>query len=222
MADNAPQNVKDPLVRVLGMDANGRAFFQNVHAQQLSKTGAVLVSLDCQLNVGDVIAVQLADKKARFKVTRVSAALLPQRINAEVQILENQECPWKELASAGAVTGGSTPQLSGRDKRSFLRHKIRFPIEIQDGRNLSARMQTNATDISGRGCYVEVLVPLPLGTMVYVMLWMDSEKISTSGLVRASDPGVGMGIEFTGLEVDIQDRLQKYLDKLDDSRLGPR
>lgn len=87
---------------------------------------------------------------------------------------------------------------------------------------MTARMQTNATDISGRGCYVEVLVPLPLGTMVYVTLWMDSEKISAPGTVRASDPGVGMGIEFTGLDRAVQDRLQQYLDKLDENRLGPR
>ncbi len=219
MAENSSQNA-GPLVRVIGMDASGHAFFQNVHAQQLSRTGAVLASLECQLNVGDVIGVQLADKKARFKVTRVTAALLPQRINAEVQILENQECPWKELVPADAP--GATPQPSGRDKRSFLRHKIRFPIEIQDGRNMAAHMQTNATDISGRGCYVEILVPLPLGTMVYVTLWMDSEKISAPGIVRASDPGVGMGIEFNGLDRAVQDRLQQYLDKLDENRLGPR
>lgn len=220
MAENSSQNA-GPLVRVIGMDANGRAFFQNVHAQQLSKTGAVLASLDCQLNVGDVIGVQLEDKKARFKVTRVAAALLPQRINAEIQIIENQECPWKELAPADAP-GSATPQPSGRDKRAFLRHKIRYPIEIQDGRNMTAHMQTNATDISGRGCYVEILVPLPLGTLVYVTLWMDSEKISSRGTVRASDPGVGMGIEFTGLERAVQDRLQQHLDKLDDNRLGPK
>ena len=61
-------------------------------------------------------------------------------------------------------------------------------------------MQTNATDIGGRGCYVETLLPLPLGTKVKITFWMDSEKIQTSGVVRASDGGVGMGIEFTQLD----------------------
>jgi len=46
---------------------------------------------------------------------------------------------------------------------------------------------------------------------------MDSEKIQTSGVVRASDGGVGMGIEFTELHNQVQDRLQKHLDKLDES-----
>jgi hypothetical protein len=48
------------------------------------------------------------------------------------------------------------------------------------------------------------------------MFWMDSEKVQTNGVVRASDGGVGMGIEFTQLDNGVQDRLQKHLDKLDE------
>jgi len=44
---------------------------------------------------------------------------------------------------------------------------------------------------------------------------MDSEKIQTSGVVRASDGGVGMGIEFTQLDNHVQERLQQHLEKLD-------
>ena len=37
------------------------------------------------------------------------------------------------------------------------------------------------------------------------------------GIVRASDPGVGMGIEFTDLENQVQERLQSLLEKMDTS-----
>ena len=76
-------------------------------------------------------------------------------------------------------------------------------------------MQCSATDIGGRGCYVESLVPLRINTEVIVTFWIDSHKFSTKGIVRASDPGVGMGIEFTALETQIQQQLQEYLEKLD-------
>jgi len=33
--------------------------------------------------------------------------------------------------------------------------------------------------------------------------------------VRASDGGVGMGIEFTGLSEDVQKRLQQVVEKMD-------
>jgi hypothetical protein len=81
-------------------------------------------------------------------------------------------------------------------------------------------MQTSATDISGRGCYVETLLPLPFGTNVNVSFWMESEKITTTGVVRASDPGVGMGIEFTGLDPATQERFQRLGEGLDPGFAG--
>jgi hypothetical protein len=76
-------------------------------------------------------------------------------------------------------------------------------------------MQCSATDIGGRGCYVESLVPLNISTQVIVTFWIDSQKLTTKGIVRASDPGVGMGIEFTSMEMQIQQQLQEYLEKID-------
>jgi hypothetical protein len=76
-------------------------------------------------------------------------------------------------------------------------------------------MQCSATDIGGRGCYVESLVPLPIGSELIVTFWVDSEKFTTKGVVRASDPGVGMGIEFTELQTHVQQKLQDYLETID-------
>lgn len=76
-------------------------------------------------------------------------------------------------------------------------------------------MRVNATDVSGSGCYVESILPLQIGTTLRVDFWMDSEHVSTSAVVRTSDPGVGMGVEFIGLTPDYQQRLQGHLDKID-------
>jgi hypothetical protein len=56
---------------------------------------------------------------------------------------------------------------------------------------------------------------LQINSNVIITFWIDSEKISTTAIVRASDPGVGMGIEFTALEGHIQKKLQAYLEKID-------
>jgi hypothetical protein len=92
---------------------------------------------------------------------------------------------------------------------------VLFPIEIGFPDARRAHMQTNATDIGGRGCYVETLLPLTNGTAVVIIFWMGSEKTTTTGVVRASDPGVGMGIEFTELDNSVQQRLQEFVEKLD-------
>ncbi len=76
-------------------------------------------------------------------------------------------------------------------------------------------MRVNATDISGNGCYVETVMPLALGTAIRVDLWMDQERLSPSAVVRTRDPGVGMGIEFTGLPEEAKKRFQAHLDKVD-------
>jgi PilZ domain-containing protein len=198
-------------VRVWGMDAEGRPFFQNANATNISSEGALLLKVNHPLKTGDVIGIQHGPKKARFKVVWLIDGGAARKIEVGVQILPNQQSPWPDL-----VTAEKAPVAPGKNKRRFLRHKVLFPLEIgfEDARR--THMQTNATDIGGRGCYVETLVPLQLGTKVTITFWMDSEKVHTSGIVRASDGGVGMGIEFTALDNLVQERLQNHLDKLDD------
>ena len=81
------------------------------------------------------------------------------------------------------------------------------------------RVQTpiriNATDVSGNGCYIESMMPMPAGTVLRLDFWLDSERVNISGVVRTCDPGVGNGIEFTGLPPDGKVRMQAYLDAID-------
>ena len=215
--DNRPEPrvESDLIIRIWGMGADGRPFFQNIRAHNISSDGALFSGLEHQLNAGDVIGTQLGDKKARCRVVWVIDAGTLQKIQIGVQLLENQECPWKQQVSASAAGAGNASNPgTGRDKRRFYRHKIGYPLELRDERSGSS-MQTSTTDISGRGCYVETMLPLPLGTSLTISFWMENEKISTSGVVRAADPGFGMGIEFTGLDLLTQQRLQQLLEKMD-------
>jgi hypothetical protein len=43
----------------------------------------------------------------------------------------------------------------------------------------------------------------------------DSEHVKITAVVRTSDPGVGNGIEFTGMPEDTKERMQAYLDAID-------
>jgi PilZ domain len=200
-------------VRVWGMDSEGKPFFQNATATNLSSEGALLAKLHHALKQDEIIGIQYGDKKARFQLKWVKAVGVPKKFEAGVQILAGQTVPWAEVA--GKDQPATKPVRRGAEKRRFVRHKVLFPITISfpDGRR--SHMQCNATDIGGRGCYVESLVPLMIGTQVMVTFWIDSQKFTSKGVVRASDPGVGMGIEFTALEMEIQHQLQEYLEKID-------
>jgi hypothetical protein len=199
-------------VRVWGMDAEARPFSQNAVANNISGEGAQLLGIDHPLKAGDIIGIKHGEKKARFKVVWVTDGGMLRKIEAGVQIVEGQESPWQEMARPEELTFAP-----GKITRRFIRHKIQFPIQIGLADTQRARMNTNATDIGGRGCYVETMLPLPLGTHGTIIFWMDDEKVQTTAVVRSSDPGVGMGIEFTTLDTHVQERLQQFLDKMDTS-----
>ena len=76
-------------------------------------------------------------------------------------------------------------------------------------------MRINATDVSGNGCYVETILPLPIGTTLRVDFYLENQHIKISALIRTCDPGVGNGIEFTGMPLEGKQQFQAYLDGID-------
>ena len=88
-------DVKLPVL-VFGMGANGRPFLQNVQARNISHRGAKFFGLETPLKPGDVIGVQLRDKKARCKVIWVVDPGQAQKISVGVNVIEGQPCPWEK------------------------------------------------------------------------------------------------------------------------------
>jgi hypothetical protein len=194
------------------MGANDQPFFQSAVAQNISSTGACIYGIEQEIKVGDVIGVQYETKKARCKVIWVVEAGGLRKIQIGVQLVVDQECPWLAMLPSEVRTAPAVRPPDNR--RKFLRHRISFPLELRDER-VNTPMRVNATDVSGNGCYVETIMPLTVATSLKVDFWIDQEHISSSAIVRTRDPGVGMGIEFTGLTEDTKRRLQAHLDVLD-------
>lgn len=215
MENATKEGVEELVVRVWGMNASGKAFSQTAYARNLVNDGALISGVDHALTPADTIGVQYQDKKARCRVISTRDAGLPQKIQVEVRLVQGQDCPWAQHVSS-VPAKRAVPNVPN-SKRRFERLRLPFPMEIRDERGGGAAMQTSASDVSGRGCYVESLVPLPLGTSLIITFWLDMDKIVTPASVRTSDPGVGMGIEFTGLSPQNQERLQQTLEKLKES-----
>jgi hypothetical protein len=203
------------------MGANDQAFFQSAMAQNVSATGACLYGIEPQLKVGDVIGVQYEGKKARCKVVWVVDAGALKKTQVGVQLVADQDCPWAAVLPADMLADERTQQRHD-NRRKFIRHKISYPLELRDER-VNTPLRVNATDVSGNGCYVETVMPLAVGTALRVDLWIEEERLNPTAVVRTRDPGVGMGIEFTGLPEESKKRFQTHLDKIDPgSALGPK
>src|SRR5258708_3670201 len=197
----AARAILDLRLRVWGMGANNQPFHQNAMAQNVSRTGACLCGLEHEVKVGDVIGVQYETKKARCKVIWVMEASGLKKVQVGVQLVADQECPW--ISQLPAEQRSNLQPALPDNRRRFLRHKISFPLEFRDER-VNTPMRVNATDISGNGCYVETVMPLPVSTSLRLEFWIEEERISASAIVRTRDPGVGMGVEFTGLKEELK------------------
>ena len=211
MADQQtePRVSVDLPVRIWGMSAEGRPFSQSARAQSISVDGALLAGVEIQLKVGDVIGVQCGDKKTRCSVTWVMNAGASDKNQIGVKLVA-AECPWQSYLP----NDGTQVTFSSSNRRRYHRHKIALPLEVRDERS-NAPLRINASDVSANGCYIESMQPLPLGTSLRVDFWLDSDHVKVTAMVRTYDPGVGNGIEFTGMPVATKQRMQTYLDSID-------
>jgi PilZ domain len=205
-----PRFSVDLPVRVWGMTAAGRPFSQSAHALNISSAGALISGVESVLKVGDVIGVQFKDRKTRCTVLSVINTGPVRKNQVGIELVGAQDCPWKSYLPLDSTTA----TIAAYNTRRWPRHKILFPVELR-AEHAKAPIRINASDVSGNGCYVESMMPFPLGTSLQIGFWLDSEHISISAAVRTSDPGVGNGIEFTGMSAGMKDRMQAYLDLID-------
>jgi hypothetical protein len=193
-------------VRVFGTDSIGKPFIQYVSARNLSRNGAVICGLDQILRVGDIVGVSLEQKKARFRIALAIPAAQGKAVDFELEMQDGQECPWKNLLD-------QAPGRSPSPRRRGVRHKVDIKLELR-GEFTSVPIRVSATDVSSYGCYVERIIPFPVGTKMIVELGMENERLNTSAVVRGCDPGLGMGIEFMSMRDLQRDHFQSYLERL--------
>ena len=210
-----PRFSVDLPIRVFGVDDDDRAFSQVVHTRNISDHGATLAGLEEHLKAGDIIGVHFGDKTARCTVIWVVDASDVHKIDVGVELVEGQPHPWQKEVQTQCATGVapvSRLEPAVEEKRKFPRLRISFQIEIQGERGEAPPMRTRTADIGGSGCYIETILPLPVGTISIITFWLNSERVHTTAIVRTCDSGVGMGIEFTGLDQATQKRLQQQVE----------
>jgi len=106
---------------------------------------------------------------------------------------------------------GMEPKSS--ERRRFPRFSGSFPVELRSaGQPYPTCCET--TDISLCGCYVRVLFPLSVGTVVDIRIVMAGREIQAKGVVKTLDPALGNGIEFTEMGSSSRLQLQQYLETL--------
>jgi hypothetical protein len=79
------------------------------------------------------------------------------------------------------------------------RKSPRFPFiasaQVTETRT-EARLAARTSDISREGCYLDMLNPLPIGTMLKVNVTHQNRQFDALGRVVHSEHNVGMGVKF--------------------------
>jgi hypothetical protein len=114
--------------------------------------------------------------------------------------------------------GGSpgTPNHSDppfRDKREVPRYSFFAEVTVTDVSN-DMRMSGRISEISRKGCYVDILNPLPVGTALELRISRDQGVFVTPGRIIYAQPGMGMGVAFADIPADQMKTLDAWLAEL--------
>jgi hypothetical protein len=109
----------------------------------------------------------------------------------------------------------STTALTDPDRRLHPRYTVQVQIELrQEGNEVPMRLAT--TDLSRAGCYLELMMPFPIGTQIQATLWLDTNPIVIHGRVVTCHPQFGNGIMFEKFEGEAEHLLHRYLEAITD------
>jgi hypothetical protein len=224
-------------VIVRGTDTRGSPFVVTTKTTDISFSGAALKGLNAIVEVGSKVEVDCRDQKALYRVQRLSPGQDSSGGYVGLRCLEVGKYIWgvppKEWEAdtydpanpgksavpqngAGSGSGyGMSASWKGPDRRQFARHMCRIGAQIYLD-NDSAEIPGIITDISLGGCYLEMLSPLPVGSMVRIALNPSDAPLSLSGKVRSSQNGFGMGVSFTGMGPNDFEKLRKFAPPTED------
>lgn len=119
-------------------------------------------------------------------------------------------------------SGAATRETSAKEaeRRGADRHIFTAAAEVVELAS-GARFSTRTTDLGPGGCFVDTLVPLPVGSKVHVSVRKGQTQFKCEGTVVYSQAGLGMGIEFESLDGSQRRALEAWLTELTGSRYVP-
>jgi hypothetical protein len=105
------------------------------------------------------------------------------------------------------------------ERRGTRRHAFTATAEVTEIRS-GARFSTRTTDLGPGGCFVDTVVPFPVGAQVRVSVHKGKKEFQTAGAVVYSQAGLGMGIAFDQLDANQRRALEAWIIDLTGERQG--
>jgi hypothetical protein len=100
-----------------------------------------------------------------------------------------------------------------REKRTVPRYEFIATVEVIEPVS-DVRLSGRVSEISRKGCYVDVLNTLPSGTKIRISITRDLGAFTTPAIIIYVQEGMGMGVAFVDPPADQLKILDTWLSDL--------
>ncbi len=111
------------------------------------------------------------------------------------------------MAEFGSTTNSGKPYGEKREVPRFMFIATVDIVEPVSDVHMSGRI----SEISRKGCYLDILNTLPVGTKIKVQVTRDQGSFETLGKIIYVQEGMGMGVAFLELAADQLNVLDAWL-----------
>ena len=195
------------------MDASGRPFIEAASTVNVSKKGVLVKDVPGQLAIGDIVGLSFGKQKGKFRVMWVGQPDTDEAGHVGLQSLDARAPLWEvNLPDTTIDTYIRPPE---HERRRLMRLKCSLSAEVR-GTSEAAQVWVSIRDLSRGGCYIGMLVPLPVESKLRVAMWLDRQtKIWADGIVISSHPGSGIGVKFLAMSRPHMNALERFLSAQD-------
>jgi hypothetical protein len=107
----------------------------------------------------------------------------------------------------------SKPPSAFAEQRTVPRYSLIAAVEVTEPL-ADVRISGRISEISRKGCFVDIMNTLPVGTLVQVRIVRDQGILTCPGKIVYAQEPMGMGIAFVDAPADQQAILDKWVSEL--------
>ncbi|MFI5094368.1 MAG: PilZ domain-containing protein [Candidatus Acidiferrum sp.] len=108
----------------------------------------------------------------------------------------------------------------GQERRRTPRYPFVADAVVRDNSS-GATMNTQVSDLSLNGCYLDMVNPIPAGTPVTVKISSGGRSLEASGTVVYAAPNLGIGVSFHDVDMHSSIVLKEWLVQAAQAKYGP-
>lgn len=113
-----------------------------------------------------------------------------------------------------SAANSKSSSVSYENRRSAPRYSLIATAELTEPAS-GVRISGRISEVSRKGCYIDLLNTLPKGTLVQVRISRDRGTFATPAKIVYVQEGMGMGIAFLDTPVDQLKILDSWLAELE-------